>query len=62
MVKRYCSYGLVIEGMIVLGMIFYGFGVLESKMITEKKILESQRKINRLKSLAVMSIQVKFFC
>lgn len=62
MVKRYCSYGLVIEGMIILGMIFYGFGALESKMITEKKILESQRKINRLKSLAVMSIQVKFFC
>ncbi|KAG8635931.1 hypothetical protein MANES_16G077400v8 [Manihot esculenta] len=57
MVKRYCSYGLVIEGMIILGMIFYGFGALESKMITEKKILESQRKINRLKSLAVMSIQ-----
>ncbi|KAF2304388.1 hypothetical protein GH714_030653 [Hevea brasiliensis] len=41
----------------LLGMIFYGFGVVEGKMITEKKISEFQRKINRLKSLAVISIQ-----
>ncbi|KAF2304382.1 hypothetical protein GH714_030612 [Hevea brasiliensis] len=58
MVKGYCSHWLALKGMItLLGMIFYGFGVVEGKMITEKKISEFQRKINRLKSIAVISIQ-----
>ncbi|WCJ29560.1 hypothetical protein M5689_011186 [Euphorbia peplus] len=57
MVKR----GLVLKGLVViilLGINFYGFGVVvEGSLSSGKKILEARKKTNHQKSLAVKSIQ-----
>ncbi|KDP34131.1 hypothetical protein JCGZ_07702 [Jatropha curcas] len=58
MAKRFCSIGFSPEGMVILlGIIFYGFGVSEGNLIPGKKILEARKRIDSLKSLAVKTIQ-----
>lgn len=61
MVKKLHSHGLVLKAMtILLVVIFFSLTVVEGKMVSRKKIMEARRKIYKLKSNAVRSIQVKY--
>lgn len=58
MVKMICFYGIALRVMItLLGVTTLGFGVVKANTTSGKKILEVRRKINRLRSHAVRSIQ-----